>query len=134
MKRPLLWLSLIAWQIPSQAGEVLGHISDESAPVVAEPAVPVDNGRRIIYRVICSPEGEALPDCEKPFHDAESPNQPEPSPDMEEPEAAEEAAPLEQVAPPPKPKQTKKATAGKQKAVKKPAKKDAAKKTAVKKK
>ena len=51
--------------------ELLGRISDDTAPVQQERAVAADN-RRIIYRVICSPEGEQLPDCEKPLVDGEA--------------------------------------------------------------
>lgn len=59
--------------------EILRHISDETEP---KPALhsPEDNAnsdRKIIYRVICSPEDEPLPDCEKPFHDVESVSQPQ---------------------------------------------------------
>lgn len=52
--------------------ELLGRISDDTAtPVLQEPAA-VDNKRRIIYRVICAPGGEQLPDCEKPVEDNSS--------------------------------------------------------------
>lgn len=61
------------------ADEVLGHISDETEPksTLHSPAEDHANSdRKIIYRVICSPEDEQLPDCEKPFHDVESISQP----------------------------------------------------------
>lgn len=51
----------------SEGKELLGGISDETAPPVAQPEPSAkDNERRIIYRVICSPEGEQLPDCAQP--------------------------------------------------------------------
>ena len=53
-----------------RAGELLGHISDDTEPAAA-PAMDPKNDRRIIYRVICTPGGEALPDCERPFTDHE---------------------------------------------------------------
>ncbi|MGZ4958805.1 MAG: hypothetical protein ACXV7J_06110 [Methylomonas sp.] len=50
-----------------QSAERLGGISDETAPPVAQPEPPAtENDRRIIYRVICSPEGEQLPECAQP--------------------------------------------------------------------
>ncbi len=58
------------------ADEVLGHISDETEPKVQQPqtAESQNSDRKIIYRVICSPDDEQLPDCEKPFHDVEADN------------------------------------------------------------
>ncbi|MGY6274582.1 hypothetical protein [Methylomonas sp. MgM2] len=52
--------------------EVLGHISDETEPGAALPEPVSKDDRRIIYRVICTPGGEVLPDCERPFNDTES--------------------------------------------------------------
>jgi outer membrane biosynthesis protein TonB len=68
-------ITVIAMQV--QAGEVLGHISDDTEPAVAQPANPPANDRRIIYRVICDPAGEALPDCEQPVYDTETIAKPE---------------------------------------------------------
>lgn len=63
----------VSWLAPNiGAAEVLGHISEDNEPAAA-PVAESASDRRIIYRVICSPEGEALPDCERPFHDNESP-------------------------------------------------------------
>ncbi|OAI11118.1 hypothetical protein A1359_15075 [Methylomonas lenta] len=78
-------ITVIAMQV--QAGEVLGHISDETEPAVVEPANPPANDRRIIYRVICDPAGEALPDCEQPVYDIETIAKPE--------KQLEEAMPVE---------------------------------------
>ena len=80
------------------ADEVLGHISDETEPKVQQPqtAESQNSDRKIIYRVICSPDDEQLPDCEKPFHDVEADNKPQSSPestdqanDAENPEHSE---------------------------------------------
>lgn len=77
----LLVFSLLS--VSARADEVLGHISDETEPTLQQsPAAESANGdRKIIYRVICSPEDEQLPDCEKPFHDVEADNKPQPSPE-----------------------------------------------------
>ncbi|MCQ8129516.1 hypothetical protein [Methylomonas rivi] len=131
----LLWLSLIGWLTPAHAGEVLGRMSDDTAPVAAEPAAPpVADDRRIIYRVICSPEGEALPDCEKPFHDTESSVKPVPPQNIVEPGSVEEAQPVEEAAQPAKAKKSKKTAGKKKQAVKKAKKTASSKKTAAKKK
>ena len=53
-------------------GEVIGHISDDTASVTPAAETPKNNDRRIIYRVICTPGGEVLPDCEQPFDDNET--------------------------------------------------------------
>ena len=53
-------------------GEILGHISDETEPSISTPDTSQNNDRRIIYRVICTPGGEVLPDCERPFNDSEA--------------------------------------------------------------
>ena len=60
----------------SSAAEVLGHISDDTESVVSESEAPQNKDRRIIYRVICTPGGEALPDCERPLDDTETPPKP----------------------------------------------------------
>jgi hypothetical protein len=74
---PSLLLAVVTFFALQAQAEVLGHISDETAtPVIAEPAKAEVNDRRITYRVICDPEGEALPDCEQPFHDTETVAQP----------------------------------------------------------
>ena len=84
--------------VAAGADEVLGHISDETEPKVQQPqtAESQNSDRKIIYRVICSPDDEQLPDCEKPFHDVEADNKPQPSPessdqanDAENPEHSE---------------------------------------------
>lgn len=63
----------------ADADEILGHISDDTEPKSAQHSIAEDHtnsDRKIIYRVICSPTDEPLPDCEQPFHDVESDNQP----------------------------------------------------------
>ena len=57
-------------------GEVIGHISDDTASVTPAAETPKNNDRRIIYRVICAPGGEVLPDCERPLNDNETVAQP----------------------------------------------------------
>ncbi|QSB00763.1 hypothetical protein JWZ98_19230 [Methylomonas sp. EFPC1] len=44
----------------------MGTISDDTAPVVKplEPKTGKNDDRKIIYRVICSPEDQDLPDCD----------------------------------------------------------------------
>lgn len=56
-------LMTIAVLQPAVAAEVLQSISDDSVniSIQTETAEPAD--RRFSYRVICSPEDEALPDC-----------------------------------------------------------------------
>lgn len=75
--RIILAVFLILASFSGRAGELLLHISDDDA-VVVPVEEPVLNSRRIIYRVICSPEGEQLPDCQKPVEDKESPVPPTP--------------------------------------------------------
>ena len=64
----------------ADADELLGHISDDTEPKTALSSPADENAnsdRKIIYRVICSPADEQLPDCEKPFHDVESETKPQ---------------------------------------------------------
>ncbi|WP_020483439.1 hypothetical protein [Methylomonas sp. MK1] len=51
----------------SATAELLGTISDDTAPVVKplEPKTGKNDDRKIIYRVICSPEDQDLPDCDR---------------------------------------------------------------------
>lgn len=131
----LLWMSLIGGSLaPAHAGEVLGRMSDDDAPAVTEPARPDADDRRIIYRVICSPEGEALPDCEKPFQDTESAAMPRPQSEVIEPAADQGVQPERKIVRSAKPKKSKN-PAGKHKKAVKQAKKPASskKKTAKKK-
>jgi len=48
------------------SAERLGGISDETAPSVSQPEQAADREGGIVYRVICSPEGEMLPECGQP--------------------------------------------------------------------
>lgn len=64
-------LSLCLWSSWTQA-EILGHISDETEAGLSAPEPPQNDDRRIIYRVICTPGGEVLPDCERSFNDTET--------------------------------------------------------------
>lgn len=137
----LTWASIAVCAMQVQADEILQHISDETAPVVVEPASLETNHRRIIYRVICSPGGEALPDCERPIQDAESVAQPVPEiieQNIDEPFAPDSA---QIAAEPVQPKKTaqskktrsKKTTSGKKKSASKKAKKTKSKKQTAKK-
>ena len=52
----------------ASAGELLEHISDDSAVPIATSAPagkPSNDERKITYRVICSPEDQDLPDCDR---------------------------------------------------------------------
>lgn len=91
-------LVLLLNTVQAVSGELLGKMSDETAPLAAQPEPAVENNeRRIIYRVICSPEGEALPECSQPpVNDTFEAAQPRPA----EPETVEAPAadtPKEQV-------------------------------------
>jgi len=56
---------LWAFSAPVTA-ELLGRISDDTAPAAAAaPPAAKQSDRKIIYRVICSPEDQDLPDCDK---------------------------------------------------------------------
>lgn len=132
--RPLTLLGLAVCCLPSFAGEVLRHMSDELAPAVAEPVKPAENDRRIIYRVICTPGGEVLPDCEQPFHDTESLAQPVPRQDPADPDVEEQVREVEKTVQPAKAEKSKKAAGKKTKASKKTQKTASAKKKATKKK
>jgi hypothetical protein len=95
MKTGFKWLPILVLLLPAaqaESGELLGKISDETAPVAAQPEQPSErNDRKIIYRVICSPEGEMLPECEQPpVHDTFDAAQPRPAePEGVEPQVAE---------------------------------------------
>ena len=132
--RPLTLLGLAVCCLPSFAGEVLRHMSDELAPAVAEPVKPAEDDRRIIYRVICTPGGEVLPDCEQPFHDTESLAQPVPRQDPDYPDAVEQAREVDKTVQPAKAKKSKKAAGKKKKTVKNTKKTASAKKKVAKKK
>ena len=91
------------------AGEVLGHIDENSqpAPQTQAPAPAAHEDRRITYRVICTPGGEVLPDCEQPVQDLEesaaqpliaTPDLPPDADDLAE-QAASVAAPANMQAP-----------------------------------
>lgn len=60
-----LVLILVA-ALPARA-ELLGSISDDTAPKAQPEPAPAgkSDGRRIVYRVICSPEDQDLPDCDR---------------------------------------------------------------------
>lgn len=114
--RGLAVLALMAAMVPSAYAEVLGRISDESEPAATDADTPQQgNDRRIIYRVICDPGGERLPDCERPFGDTESLEKP---PIPPETEAAEVDASTE-VEPPVQQKTKAKAQSAKKKTGKK---------------
>lgn len=137
MKRSLGPLTLLAVAVccpPAFAGEVLRHMSDELAPAIAEPVQPAEDDRRIIYRVICTPGGEVLPDCEQPFHDTEALAQPARRQNTPDPDAVEQAREVEKIDPPAKAKKSKKAAGKKKTGVKKAKKTTSTKKAATKKK
>lgn len=64
--------ALLLWQAQTRAVEILGHIAEDSEMAAESQAPVVNNDRRITYRVICTPGGEVLPDCEQAVHDDEA--------------------------------------------------------------
>jgi len=104
MKQPIATLSTILALLlnaPLSQAEVLEHISDETEPGVSAPESSPNDDRRIIYRVICTPGGEVLPDCERAFNDTETSAKPEPT---EKPESEfDSAEPEHEILDEPKP-------------------------------
>lgn len=76
----MLALGLLSVAPITATGEVIGHISDETKPAAPSDEWPRNDDRRIIYRVICTPGGEILPDCERPVEDVETVAPPPPPP------------------------------------------------------
>jgi hypothetical protein len=75
MKKLARLLTIILLNNTATAGEVLIHISDETDPAISPAKTETTpSDRHIIYRVICSPEGEQLPDCELSSHSTEETN------------------------------------------------------------
>ncbi len=74
MSKTTLWIgaSLCWFSFAANAGELLGHISEDTAQPLSDAKPSQTDDRRIIYRVICAPGDEQLPDCEKPVTDHES--------------------------------------------------------------
>ena len=64
--------SLCLFSFTVNAGELLGHISEDTAQPISDVKPSQSEDRRIIYRVLCSPEDEQLPDCEQPLTDNET--------------------------------------------------------------
>ena len=68
--RRLLVLIFWLYAVQGEGAEVLkllDTISDETAPAASQPEQPAaDKEGGISYRVICSPEGEMLPECQQP--------------------------------------------------------------------
>ena len=73
MSKRTLWIgaSLCWFSFTVNAGELLGHISEDTAQPISDVKPSQSEDRRIIYRVLCSPEDEQLPDCEQPVTDHE---------------------------------------------------------------
>lgn len=91
-----LWISasLCLLSLAVSAGELLGHISEDTAQPMSDAKPSQTDDRRIIYRVICSPEDEQLPDCEQPVIDNEAVIQPKVvEPAADEPELAQDQEP-----------------------------------------
>ena len=74
MSKITLWIgaSLCLFSLAASAGELLGHISEDTAQPISDVKPSQSEDRRIIYRVLCSPEDEQLPDCEQPLTDNET--------------------------------------------------------------
>jgi type IV secretory pathway VirB10-like protein len=136
--RGCLLVNCIVFAVSGHA-ELLGRISDETAPVAnpAERKAAKNNDRKIIYRVICSPEDKDLPDCDQSAVDDGSSAAELPMPDLppdsedalEKPESAKSVAPGESE----KPERTQKTLSKKAARQKKSAKSDRNKKPAGKK-
>jgi hypothetical protein len=68
----------------SATAELLGTISDDTAPVTKPlgPKTSKNDDRKIIYRVICSPEDQDLPDCDRSAVDDGNETSALPMPDL----------------------------------------------------
>lgn len=94
---------VLAAALPAKA-ELLGSISDDTAPKPQPEPAPAgkNDGRRIVYRVICSAEDRDLPDCDRDAVDdtgeAENPKS-LPTPDLppDKDDMAEAAEPAKAV-------------------------------------
>lgn len=64
-------LAIVLGLSATAQAEVLGHISDDTETATPSQTVEPSRDRQIIYRVICNPQGEQLPDCEQPVNDVE---------------------------------------------------------------
>jgi hypothetical protein len=62
--RAVWFLTVVFLGQASSAAEVLGHISDETAPPPQASPSNTSSARRIIYRVICAAD-DPLPDCQQ---------------------------------------------------------------------
>jgi len=100
----MLGVMLLALAANLSAGEVLQTMSDDNAVPTATtmPATQTDEDR-IIYRVSCQPDDEALPDCEHSFGGHEpllpTPDLPQDSEDRSEQVSEVVAVPDAEVAP-----------------------------------
>ncbi len=135
MKKAFLFTLLCFLGFPADSAELLGHISEETEqPITDIKPAPADD-RRIIYRVICSPNDEALPDCEKPLLDIETVEQAQPLASQSTESEVVQAQETENAAEPHKAQKSGKKTRKSHSAKKsKASKKTAGKKTVVKKK
>lgn len=64
----LLWLGV--WPVQPLRAEVLGTMSDDTVAPRAPIEASGSDDRRIVYRVICTPEDHDLPDCDQSTVDA----------------------------------------------------------------
>lgn len=99
----MLGVMLLVVSANLYAAEVLQSISDNNAvPAATMPATQTDEDR-IIYRVSCKPDDEALPDCEHSFGGHEpllpTPDLPQDSEDRSEQVSEVVAVPDAEVAP-----------------------------------
>lgn len=128
MIKRTLWIgaSLCWFSFTVNAGELLGHISEDTAQPIADVKPSQTDDRRIIYRVICAPGDEQLPDCEQPVVDNETV---EPPKVIESEANAPEMAQDQEPESTPKPKHTAKSGKAKAKDKKTTSKAKSAKKT-----
>jgi len=61
----ILFVLLFLFAIQGKSAELLGKISDETEPLKNQEQAEASNKPKIVYRVICSPDGEKLPECEQ---------------------------------------------------------------------
>ncbi len=125
--------------VPTVNAELLGSISDETAPLTdpTQTKAAKQNDRKIIYRVICSAEDKDLPDCDQSAVDDGNDPAPTvtlPMPDLPpDPEDAVETPEHSVPVKPSKAEAQQKSFAKKAGADKKSAKKSASKKSSAKK-
>lgn len=130
----LIGLSVVCGSVNA---ELLGRISDDNAPAASPAVAPAkkNDDRRITYRVICSPEDQDLPDCDRSLDDGNDAGQAAvlPTPDLPpDKEDLVDAAKQPEATPPAAAAKSKQAASKKGDQSKKAAKKSSVKSTSSK--